>query len=177
MTRAPTSAAPVKAARSRAAGKLPARPLGMLVADGKVTALGLLYAQALARVGGNQTFIASKLGLTKKELTRLLKDEHDTALRLAIEAGTAELAFEMAQIFLNAARNGNVVAGIWASKILLGWKEDMPPPSTQAIQIVLPRPLSADEYAARQREREAIEAQLTVVESKPALPILTRPVT
>lgn len=155
-------------ARKAAARPLPGKPTAPLIADGRPTEAGLRYVAALARHGGTQGFIASRLGLTAKAFKHLLADESDTATRLAWESGHAELETEVATILLNAARGGHVVAAIYFSKARLGWQESAPPPTGNVLQLILPRPLDAEQYAARLAERRAIEAEYTVVEPAPA---------
>jgi hypothetical protein len=163
--------------RKDASRPLPARPVALLLGnDGRPTRNGLDYIQALARSGATQGFCASKLNLTAKQFKNLMADESDTATRLAFEAGHSELETEMSQILIDMARNGVVVAAIYFSKARLGWQEAAPPPMSNNVQIVLPAPLSAADYERRMHERQALEAQFTVVEQvRPPLALAAQP--
>jgi hypothetical protein len=108
-----------------------------------------------------------------------MNDENDQTCRLAFEAGQSSFEFEVTQILLDSARGGFAAAGMFLAKTRLGWSENAPPPTSNNITLILPRPLSAEEYAKRQNERAAIEAEFTPVVPEPLLlprPVATRPV-
>jgi hypothetical protein len=120
-----------------------------------LTEAGYQVVELVAREGGKQRLIASKLGLTFSAFKRLL--DRDEQCRLRYEAGVAELEHEVGALLLKSARAGAVVPAIYFSKAVLGWRENdvVVPPGQVGIQIVLPDSLTPEQWALRQQQRAA----------------------
>lgn len=115
-----------------------------------LTDAGLATVERLAAEGNADATIAKALGLNRRCFARLLRDDGDPRVLEAYETGKARLADELTDILLTHARGGNVTAAIYLSKARLGWRDQGPATpqvgSAVAIQIVLPQPMSDDEF-------------------------------
>ena len=119
-----------------------------------LTAEGLALVESVARDGGSQALVASRLGVALSTFKKVM--ERDESVRLAYERGHAELEHEVATLLLDAARKGAIVPAIYFSKARLGWREnDVVAPTQNGIQIVLSDSLTPDQWAERQRARAA----------------------
>lgn len=108
---------------------------------------GYALIERMAEDGRDVTSIARALGM-HRDTFRLLR-RRDPEAQEAIERGRAALGDELADIFLEQARNGNTVAAIYLTKARLGWREAGPvDPNAQAsnINITINAPLSDDEW-------------------------------
>ena len=164
MPRKPKMVAPQRAAaptRAPASGTT-----ALVLRDGPksevaLTAAGLALVEAVARDGGSQGLIASRLGVALSTLKKAM--ERDESIRLAYERGRFELEHEVASFLLKAMRSGNVVAAIYYSKAQLAWRENDPVPTQQTgIVITLPAAMSHEQWEAHRAQQRSLAAPIDV---------------
>jgi hypothetical protein len=126
-----------------APAQLPAPPY--LDANGNPLPSGLALITALATAAAPQRKIAAALGITFKTFKALL-NRADDVVRLAWEAGKAEVEQRIVQNLLNASDAGNVVASIFYAKTNLQWQEQAPPDNRPNVIIQIPDSLSPENY-------------------------------
>jgi len=116
----------------------------------EITDAGLAQVERLAANGVSDASIAGVLGINRKTFALWLKDDGDDRVLEAYYRGKGALATELVGKLLTHVRNDNVTALIFAMKSLLGMRDQGPATpqvgSAVAIQIVLPQPMSDDEF-------------------------------
>lgn len=129
--------------------------------DGAVTVTdaGLAQVTKLAADGVSEATIANVLGVSRKTLARLLRDDGDERVIDAYYTGKARLADECISTLMTHVRGGNVTACIFACKSLLGLRDQGPatnPVAGNAVQvnITIPPAMSDAEF-----QRRVVEAQ------------------
>jgi len=128
--------------------------------DGAVTVTdaGLAQVTKLAADGVSEASIANVLGISRKTLAKLLRDDGDERVIDAYYTGKAQLADECISTLMTHVRSGNVTACIFACKSLLGLRDQGPatgPATGNAVQvnITIPPAMSDEEF------RKRVEAQ------------------
>ena len=91
--------------------------------DSRVISFTVLdLVRRLAAVGGTQQEIGDWTGVPHRTLQRRLA-EKGSAIREAYQAGIKDRNDSLTRMLFVAARAGNVVAMIWLTKNLLGWRD------------------------------------------------------
>jgi hypothetical protein len=126
-----------------APAQLPAPPY--LDANGNPLPSGLALITVLATQGAPQRKIAAELGILFKTFKRLL-DRSDDVVRLAWEAGKAEVENRIVQNLLKASDAGHVVASIFYAKAQMQWQEQAAPDNRPNVIIQIPDALSPEQY-------------------------------
>jgi len=120
-------------------------PPGRYVDDeGKVTPLGLKAVTIAAAAGWPQMKIANALGMTFSVMKRQLSSD-DPTLRLAWENGRGDLEFEISSALFDSAREGQVVAQLFALKNM-GWSDQPAVQTNNGITLILPGAMSREDY-------------------------------
>lgn len=120
-------------------------PPGKYVDDaGKVTDLGLKAVTIAAAAGWPQMKIANAMGMTFSVMKRHLSAD-DPTLRLAWEKGRGDLEFEISSALFEAAKDGQVIAQLFALKNM-GWSDQPAVQTNNGITLILPGTLSREDY-------------------------------
>lgn len=120
--------------------------------DGSYSLAAFRLVEELAADNKTQRYIAAQLGVPFRTFEAdLNKNKGQNELRLAWERGFAEVEQEVADFMLTQMRantKGSIIAGIFFAKSRLGWREkdDSPQGNQSNIQIVLPRPMTEEQY-------------------------------
>jgi len=140
-----------KAAAEREMRVLERSELVVRDADGKssgLTPAGLELVEKLAAKASTQNSIAGKLKITASAFRKLLgKADEETPARFAWEKGRGEHEQDIIKkLLMHGAKNP--IALIYYSKAKLGWRENEAPSeaSTSNIKIILPAPMSREDY-------------------------------
>jgi hypothetical protein len=102
-------------------------------------------AERLAAKGYSDAFIARSFGEHPSSFRQ--RKREDEELVAALERGRAVLEAEVADLLLQAARGGNIIAMIFLAKARCGWREgDVPETAHGGIVINLPAPVDAETW-------------------------------
>ena len=122
---------------------------------------GVAYLEAAASRGLSQQAAAALMGISGTCLRDCMARQDDA--REAWDRGLAALESELTSKWLQMAREGNVACVIFGLKCKAGWRETGPTngqaePTTR-ISIVLPAPMSSEQYRAQLIEAKGEESQ------------------
>lgn len=111
---------------------------------------GYALIERMSKDGRDIVSIAKALGLHRDVFRNLRK--RDPAAQEALDRGRAQLGDELTDLFLTAARSGNMIAGIYLSKARLGWRDQGPDPAAGQtnvqVNINMPPQMSDEQFAA-----------------------------
>jgi transcriptional regulator with XRE-family HTH domain len=133
--------------------------------SGQPTRVLTEYGVELVRVyraqGLSQRSIAALLNTSHRTLSQIKKRQPEVAE--AFDWGTGRFEADYVYELMRQFKSGNTVAGIWAAKNILNWKDNADPPPAQAnITVHMIKPMSNDEWDnmqnAGQRPGELLSA-------------------
>lgn len=121
---------------------------GTSAAQTRLTDVGLEALERLASLGLRQTSLAARLGIARKVLEAILKEQPEAGLAFA--RGRAELEAELVGSLAEKARKGYAPAAMFLLKTVFSYREQGPVDGETdprvAIQINLPEPKTIENY-------------------------------
>lgn len=114
-----------------------------------LTEAGYDRIESLARDGIDLASIAKALGISPDAFRTLRRE--DPEAQAALDRGVGGLADTLTNLFLVAARDGNITAAIFLAKTRAGFVENAPPPASSPqtavqVNISIPEPLSRERF-------------------------------